>query len=113
MAVAGLVSPISPISSVTYSGQLASHIGEEYLRLLKEAQRESNHSSAPLSLASSLRGSRCESPKSPPNSPNNELSNEDEELKDIFINKVRPHMTTHYIKNSNYWLYPMSSCQCF
>jgi len=83
---AGLVTG-SPIISGIYTGQLVSHIGEEYLRLLKEAQRESNHSSARVSLASSLRGSRCESPKSPPNSPNTELSNEDEELRGIFINK--------------------------
>ncbi|CAG7836846.1 unnamed protein product [Allacma fusca] len=90
----------SPIASVAFSGQLASHIGEEYLRLLKEAQRESNHSSARVSLASSLRGSRCESPKSPPNSPNTELSNEDEELKGIFINKESEGSKEWII---NYW----------
>jgi len=61
--------------------------GEEYLRMLRDAQRESNHSSARVSLASSRRDSRCESPKSPPNSPNTELSNGEDELQGIFINK--------------------------
>lgn len=61
--------------------------GEEYLRLLREAQRESNQSSARVSLASSHRAS----PKSPPNSPNTELCLE-EDLKGVYINysnKVR------------------------
>ena len=40
-------------------------VTEDYLRLLREAQRESNQSSARVSLA----GSRRDSPKSPPNSP--------------------------------------------
>ncbi|OXA45642.1 uncharacterized protein LOC110857005 [Folsomia candida] len=68
-------------------GQFSAQLTEEYLRLLKEAQRESNYSSSRVSLASSRRESRCESPKSPPNSPNNELATGDEELKGIFINK--------------------------
>ncbi|KAL1122440.1 hypothetical protein AAG570_002771 [Ranatra chinensis] len=55
--------------------------GEEYLRLLREAQRDSNQSSARVSLASSNRAS----PKSPPNSPNTELSLE-EDLKGVYIN---------------------------
>lgn len=42
---------------------------EDYLRLLKEAQRESNQSSARVSLAGSRRDSPRSSPKSPPNSP--------------------------------------------
>jgi len=59
--------------------------GEEYLRLLREAQRESNQSSRVVSLASSRRDTPRDSPKSPPNSPNNELC-ADEELKNIYIN---------------------------
>ncbi|KAI9587916.1 hypothetical protein GQX74_003762 [Glossina fuscipes] len=55
--------------------------GEEYLRLLREAQRESNPSSHVVSLASSTH----DSPKSPPNSPNTELCGEDE-LKHVYIN---------------------------
>lgn len=67
----GRVTPVAAIpavgfmnsASVGISGQgtYGSHIGEEYLRLLREAQRESNHSSAIVSLASSTRNSRCES----------------------------------------------------
>ncbi|XP_076166523.1 BCL2 interacting protein 3 isoform X2 [Ptiloglossa arizonensis] len=59
--------------------------GEEYLRLLKEAQRDSTQSSARHSLASSRRDTPRDSPKSPPNSPNTELSTEDE-LKGVYIN---------------------------
>jgi BNIP3 len=57
--------------------------GEEYLRLLKEAQRESN----PSSLISSRRDSpKVGSPKSPPNSPNPEPLTNEEELRGVFIN---------------------------
>ncbi|XP_005181180.1 BCL2/adenovirus E1B 19 kDa protein-interacting protein 3 isoform X1 [Musca domestica] len=59
--------------------------GEEYLRLLREAQRESNQSSRVVSLASSRRDTPRDSPKSPPNSPNTELC-PDEELKNVYIN---------------------------
>ncbi|XP_067642767.1 BCL2/adenovirus E1B 19 kDa protein-interacting protein 3 isoform X1 [Eurosta solidaginis] len=59
--------------------------GEEYLRLLREAQRESNHSSRVVSLASSRRDTPRDSPKSPPNSPNTELT-PDEDLKHVYIN---------------------------
>lgn len=59
---------------------------EEYLRLLREAQRESNQSSTRVSVAGSSRHTPRGSPKSPPNSPNNELSS-DEELKGYYINK--------------------------
>lgn len=59
--------------------------GEEYLRLLREAQRESNQSSRVVSLAGSRRDSPRDSPKSPPNSPNTELC-PDEELKHVYIN---------------------------
>uniref|UniRef100_A0A336KF54 CSON009058 protein n=1 Tax=Culicoides sonorensis TaxID=179676 RepID=A0A336KF54_CULSO len=59
--------------------------GEEYLRLLREAQKESNQSSRVVSLASSRRDSPKGSPKSPPNSPNTELCTEDE-FKGVYIN---------------------------
>lgn len=59
--------------------------GEEYLRLLREAQRESKESSRVVSLAGSRRDSPRSSPKSPPNSPNNEMATDDD-FKDIFIN---------------------------
>ncbi|XP_045482240.1 BCL2/adenovirus E1B 19 kDa protein-interacting protein 3 [Harmonia axyridis] len=51
---------------LTFTQQL--HV-EDYLRLLREAQRESNQSSARVSLAGSRRDSPKGSPKSPPNSP--------------------------------------------
>lgn len=48
-------------------------LADEYVRLLREAQREgSNNSSCKVSLASSRRDSPRGSPKSPPNSPNQE-----------------------------------------
>ncbi|XP_068218037.1 BCL2/adenovirus E1B 19 kDa protein-interacting protein 3-like isoform X1 [Palaemon carinicauda] len=66
--------------------------GEEYIRLLREAQKESNHSSARVSLASSRRDtprdSPHDSPRSPPNSPNTELTTDPEEAvpKGVYIN---------------------------
>lgn len=59
--------------------------GEEYLRLLREAQRESNQSSRVVSLASSRRDTPRDSPKSPPNSPQSELC-PDDELRNVYIN---------------------------
>ncbi|KAG5673031.1 hypothetical protein PVAND_003109 [Polypedilum vanderplanki] len=57
--------------------------GEEYLRLLKEAQKESNNSSR---ISSRRDSPKNFSPKSPPNSPNPEPCVNDEELKGVFIN---------------------------
>ncbi|KAG7306814.1 hypothetical protein JYU34_008258 [Plutella xylostella] len=68
----------------------------EYLRLLREAQRESRDSSVRHSRASSVKGS----PKSPPNSPNLEPSTEDE-LKGVYINCWRD--------DSNDWVWEWSS----
>lgn len=77
-ALAGIKSP-ERITPLPFSS------GEEYLRLLREAQRESNQSSRVVSLASSRRDTPRDSPKSPPNSPNTELC-PDEELKNVYIN---------------------------
>ncbi|CAK1547911.1 unnamed protein product [Leptosia nina] len=68
----------------------------EYIRLLREAQRESRDSSVRHSRASSMKGS----PKSPPNSPNLEPSTEDE-LKGVYINCWRD--------DSNDWVWEWSS----
>ncbi|XP_047522857.1 BCL2/adenovirus E1B 19 kDa protein-interacting protein 3 isoform X2 [Pieris napi] len=68
----------------------------EYIRLLREAQRESRDSSVRHSRASSMKGS----PKSPPNSPNLEPSTEDE-LKGVYINCWRD--------ESNDWVWEWSS----
>ncbi|XP_053622771.1 BCL2/adenovirus E1B 19 kDa protein-interacting protein 3 isoform X2 [Plodia interpunctella] len=68
----------------------------EYMRLLREAQRESRDSSVRHSRASSLKGS----PKSPPNSPNLEPSTEDE-LKGVYINCWKD--------DSNDWVWEWSS----
>ncbi|XP_013193854.1 BCL2/adenovirus E1B 19 kDa protein-interacting protein 3 isoform X2 [Amyelois transitella] len=68
----------------------------EYIRLLREAQRESRDSSVRHSRASSLKGS----PKSPPNSPNLEPSTEDE-LKGVYINCWKD--------DSNDWVWEWSS----
>lgn len=78
--------------------------GEEYLRLLREAQRESNQSSARVSLASSRRGS----PKSPPNSPNTELVTEDE-LKGVYINYCYKDGDFMNMERNTDWIWDWSS----
>jgi len=77
-AMAGIKSP-DRITPLPYSN------GEEYLRLLREAQRESNQSSRVVSLASSRRDTPRDSPKSPPNSPQSEQC-PDDELRNVYIN---------------------------
>lgn len=77
-AMAGVKSP-DRITPLPFSSS------EEYLRLLREAQKESNHSSRVVSLASSRRDTPRDSPKSPPNTPTTELC-PDEELKHVYIN---------------------------
>ena len=57
--------------------------GDEYLRLLNEAQKESNQSSR---MSSRRDTPKNFSPKSPPNSPNPEPATNEDELKGIFIN---------------------------
>lgn len=66
--------------------QQLAHGPEDYLRLLREAQRDSNQSSAIVSLASTRKNSPHSSPKSPPNSPNTEPAGDGEELKGFYIN---------------------------
>ncbi|CAO1429552.1 unnamed protein product [Diamesa hyperborea] len=86
--------------------------GDEYLRLLKEAQRDSNNSSRISSRISSRRDSPKGSPKSPPNSPNPELTNE-EELKGIYINywiaKDQESTTTNTTNTTDNWMWEWSS----
>lgn len=81
--------------------------GEEYLRLLREAQRDSTHSSAKHSLASSRRDTPRDSPKSPPNSPNTELSTEDE-LKGVYIN-YNYNKEGELLEKNTDWIYEWSS----
>lgn len=76
--------------------------GEEYLRLLREAQRESNQSSARVSLSSSRR----DSPKSPPNSPNTELV--DDEFKGVYINYSYKDGVVN-VENNSDWIWDWSS----
>ncbi|XP_043505465.1 BCL2/adenovirus E1B 19 kDa protein-interacting protein 3 [Polistes fuscatus] len=76
---------VNSISSERRTPLPFSSSSEEYLRLLREAQRDSTQSSARHSLASSRRGTPGASPKSPPNSPNTELCTDDE-LKGVYIN---------------------------
>jgi len=69
---------------------------QDYLRMLREAQKESNRSStkvspissALMSVSSTTRNSPSGSPKSPPNSPNPELADISEELKGVYINRL-------------------------
>lgn len=79
------------------------HNGDAVMqKLLLEAQRESNQSSAIVSLASSRR----DSPKSPPNSPNTELSGH-EELKDVYINFSREELAG--LERNSDWIWDWSS----
>lgn len=78
------------------SGGILSGAENEYIRLLREAQKESRDSSVRHSRASSVKGS----PKSPPNSPNLEPSTDDE-LKGVYINCWRD--------DSNDWVWEWSS----
>lgn len=82
--------------------------GEEYLRLLKEAQRESNQSSARVSRAPSSIGSLKGSPKSPPNSPNTEPSTE-EDLKEVYINYYSKDGDFIKVEKSTDWIWDWSS----
>ncbi|KAF4518429.1 hypothetical protein B566_EDAN002082 [Ephemera danica] len=95
MGASGTVSPVhqpqqgpTPVSLVT-APPFTSCSGDEYVRLLREAQRESNQSSARVSIAGSSRRDtpRGGSPKSPPNSPNTELTEEIDIVKGYYINK--------------------------
>ncbi|XP_065218565.1 BCL2/adenovirus E1B 19 kDa protein-interacting protein 3 isoform X1 [Planococcus citri] len=82
--------------------------GEEYLRLLKEAQRDSNQSSARISRASSNVASLKGSPKSPPNSPNTEPCTE-EDLKDVYINYYSKEGDFIKVDKSTDWIWDWSS----
>ncbi|XP_026689119.1 BCL2/adenovirus E1B 19 kDa protein-interacting protein 3 [Diaphorina citri] len=84
---------------------------EEYLRLLKEAQRESGHSSAQISKASSRIDTPRDSfsPKSPPNSPNTELSTEDDHLKGVYINFANKDELVANFDKSTDWIWDWSS----
>ncbi|XP_055295243.1 BCL2/adenovirus E1B 19 kDa protein-interacting protein 3 [Sitodiplosis mosellana] len=79
--------------------------GEEYLRLLREAQRESNQSSRVVSLTSSRRDTPKESPKSPPNSPNFT----DEELRGVYVNYWNKEGGEYVNFNNADWIWEWSS----
>merc|ERR1719370_1516609 len=100
--------PLIAASSLTPRSPATPPFGGEndYLRMLREAQRESNRSSTKVSPISSAlmslsstpkRASPIHSPKSPPNSPNPELATHPfaEELKGVYINKVGKDNTTN------------------
>ncbi|RLU18301.1 hypothetical protein DMN91_008657 [Ooceraea biroi] len=97
-----LVPELSPAART-----LAFNSEREYLRLLREAQKDSTHSSARHSLASSRRDTPRDSPKSPPNSPNTELSSEDE-FKGVYINYNCNKEGELLDKNMD-WIYAWSS----
>jgi len=80
---------------------------EDYLRLLREAQRDSNQSSALVSLASTRKNSPHSSPKSPPNSPNNEPACEGEEIKGFYINYCTKEDGN--LENTTDWVWDWSS----
>lgn len=95
--ITSTTSPISLSGAVTPTRRLMSSNpfgGEhDYLRMLREAQRESNRSSSKVSPISSAfisgKNSPCGSPKSPPNTPNPELASSfHDELKMVYINHL-------------------------
>jgi len=104
--IAATVTPRSP-ATPPFGGE------HDYLRMLREAQRESNRSSNKVSPISSAlmslsstpkRASPIHSPKSPPNSPNPELASHPlaEELRGVYINKVKDtNHVTHVTHTSN------------
>lgn len=85
--------------------------GEDYLRLLREAAKESKESSRVVSLAGSRRDSPRSSPKSPPNSPNNELATDDD-FKDIFINYYKNFKDTEHANQKRGWDWSSRPDQC-
>lgn len=100
--------PLIAASSLTPRSPATPPFGGEndYLRMLREAQRESNRSSTKVSPISSAlmsltgtpkRTSPIDSPKSPPNSPNPELALHPlaDELRGVYINKVKDSSTQH------------------
>ncbi|KAK2705619.1 BCL2/adenovirus E1B 19 kDa protein-interacting protein 3-like isoform X2 [Artemia franciscana] len=81
---------------------------EEYLKLLREAQRDSNTSSALMSLASTRKNSPHSSPKSPPNSPNNETA-EEEDTRGIYVNYPYDTSRTNLGPDEKDWVWDWSS----
>ncbi|XP_044741642.1 BCL2/adenovirus E1B 19 kDa protein-interacting protein 3 [Chrysoperla carnea] len=84
-------------------------LADEYVRLLREAQRESNSSSAKVSLASSRRDSPRGSPKSPPNSPNQEKTATGEEhWNSYYMNSEKDTLEPRTEQNLD-WIWDWSS----
>lgn len=117
--VNGTSTPSSPTAATTAaaaadadrSGLPAGGVAgaEDYLRLLREAQRDgSNQSSALVSLASTRKNSPHGSPKSPPNSPNTEPAGEGDELKGIYIN-YHGKEDAAVLENTTDWVWDWSS----
>jgi len=75
---------------------------QDYMRMLKEAQKETScRSSARVSPLTSTFVSQhstpCHSPKSPPNSPRTELADTSSELQGVFINRVKDDALTDFM----------------
>jgi len=89
ISLSGAVTPTRGLfmSSNPFGGE------HDYLRMLREAQRESNRSSSKVSPISSafisVKTTPAGSPKSPPNTPNPELASSfHDELKAVYINHL-------------------------
>jgi len=72
------------------------NVDNDYLKMLREAQRENSArssarvspiSSAMMSLSSTCKNTPSASPKSPPNSPNTELANFEQTLRSVVVNR--------------------------
>ncbi|CAB4056435.1 BNIP3 [Lepeophtheirus salmonis] len=70
---------------------------QDYLRMLREAQRESSRSSnkvspissAFMSLSSTCRNTPIQSPKSRPNTPNPDMTFYPDDLDDVYVNRIK------------------------
>jgi len=88
-------SPVQP-SSPRRTTPVPFNTDTDYLKMLREAQRENSArssarvspiSSAMMSLSSTCKNTPNASPKSPPNSPNTELANFEENMKGVVVNR--------------------------
>eukprot|EP00096_Caligus_rogercresseyi_P008235 TRINITY_DN2672_c0_g1_i2.p1 TRINITY_DN2672_c0_g1~~TRINITY_DN2672_c0_g1_i2.p1 ORF type:complete len:214 (+),score=51.88 TRINITY_DN2672_c0_g1_i2:211-852(+) len=82
---------------------------QDYLRMLREAQRESSRSSnkvspissAFMSLSSTTRNTPSQSPKSRPNTPNPDLTFFPDDMDNIYVNRIKGEDAKSVSNNNN------------
>ncbi|XP_040576150.1 uncharacterized protein BNIP3 isoform X2 [Lepeophtheirus salmonis] len=81
---------------------------QDYLRMLREAQRESSRSSnkvspissAFMSLSSTCRNTPIQSPKSRPNTPNPDMTFYPDDLDDVYVNRIKNEESSKSLNNN-------------